>query len=152
MGVIGSVCIRGNLMTLFFPDLEAKYRREERAKIRAAMSEWYARQQDALRKGEPFDEPLPLVDDEDGDVNRSRYWAQLGRNLMTLFLPDLEAKYRKDERAKQEAKRRTERTAERTANRAWYARLQEAERKGEPFDEPPPWVDDEEGGDAGDGR
>ena len=55
-------------MTLFFPDLEAKYRREERAKVRAAMKEWYARYQDALRRGEPFDEPPPLLADEDGDA------------------------------------------------------------------------------------
>ena len=130
-------------MTLFFPDLEAKYRREERAKVRAAMNAWYARQQDALRKGEPFDEPLPLLDDEDGDVNARGYWARLGRNLMTLFFPDLEAKYKREGRAEERARLRA-------LNRAWYARLQEAERKGEPFDEPPPWVDDEDG--DGDGR
>ena len=66
-------------MTLFFPDLEAKYRREERAvqqakqrAERAAIREWYARQQNALRRGEPFDEPPPLMDDEDEDVNGSR--------------------------------------------------------------------------------
>ncbi len=59
-------------MTLFFPDLEAKHRREERAKLCAANRAWYARQQNALRKGEPFDEPPPLVDDEDGNVNGSR--------------------------------------------------------------------------------
>ena len=70
-------------MTLFFPDLEAKYRRDERAKQEtkrraerraenAAIMEWYARQQNALRRGEPFDEPPPLLDDEDEDVNRRR--------------------------------------------------------------------------------
>lgn len=68
-----------------------------------------------------------------------------GRHMMTLFWPDLEAKYRKDERAKQEAKRRVERAAERAANNAWYTRQQDAKRKGEPFDEPPPWIDDEDG-------
>ena len=143
-------------MTLFFPDLEAKYKREaraeERAKVRAAMMAWYARQQDALRKGEPFDEPLPLMDDEDRDVNDIGYWARLGRNLMTLFFPDLEAKYRRDERAKQEAKRLVERLADRVANDAWYSRQQDALRRGEPFDEPPPWVDDEDVGDAGANR
>ena len=57
-------------MTLFWPDLEAKHRREERAKLREANRAWYARQQEAMRKGEPFDEPPPpLVDDDDGDVN-----------------------------------------------------------------------------------
>ena len=64
--------------------------------------------------------------------------VDVGRYLMTLFLPNLEAKYRREERAVQEAKRR----AEREANSAWYARMQEAKRKGEPFDEPPPWVND----------
>ena len=58
-------------MTLFFPDLEAKYRREaraeERAKQLAVNSAWYARLQEALRKGEPFDEPPPWEDDEDVD-------------------------------------------------------------------------------------
>ena len=54
-------------MTLFWPDLEAKYRREERAKVRAENSAWYARLQEALRKGEPFDEPPPWEDDEDVD-------------------------------------------------------------------------------------
>ena len=61
---------------------------------------------------------------------------------MTLFWPDLEAKYRREERALQEAKRRAERAADRAANNAWYARQQEAKRKGETFDEPPPWMDD----------
>ena len=65
-----------------------------------------------------------------------------GRHLMTLFWPDLEAKYRREERALQEAKRRAERAADRAANNAWYARQQEAKRKGETFDEPPPWMDD----------
>lgn len=125
-------------MTLFFPDLEAKYRREERAKMRVAMNAWYARQQDALRRGEPFDEPLPLLDDEDGDVNARGYWARLGRNLMTLFFPDLEAKYKREGRAE-------ERAEQRVAIRAWYARQQEAERKCEPFDEPPPLLNDEDG-------
>ncbi len=55
-------------MTLFFPDLEAKYRREERAKVRVAMNEWYARYQDALRRGELFDELPPLLSDEDGNA------------------------------------------------------------------------------------
>ena len=59
-------------MTLFFPDLGAKYRREaraeERVKVRAAMKDWYARYQDALRRGEPFDELPPLLADEDGDA------------------------------------------------------------------------------------
>ena len=64
---------------------------------------------------------------------------------MTLFFPDLEAKYKREARAEERAKLCA-------ANSAWYARLQEAERKGEPFDEPPPWVDDEEGGDDGDER
>ena len=63
-------------MTLFFPDLEAKYRREARAEAQAeqrvAIRAWYARQQDALRKGEPFDEPPPLLDDADEDVNTRR--------------------------------------------------------------------------------
>ena len=66
-------------MTLFFPDLEAKYRQEERAvqqakqrAERAAIREWYARQQNALRRGEPFDEPPPLADDDDMDVNGRR--------------------------------------------------------------------------------
>lgn len=53
-------------MTLFFPDLEAKYKREARAALSAAIREWYARQQVALSRGEPFDEPPPL-DDEDGN-------------------------------------------------------------------------------------
>lgn len=143
-------------MTLFFPDLEAKYKREaraeERARVRALNSAWYARLQEAERKGEPFDEPLPLIDDEDEDVNDRGYWARLGRNLMTLFFPDLEAKYRRDERAKQEAKRLVERLADRAANDAWYSRQQDALRRGEPFDEPPPWVDDEDGRDVGDNR
>ena len=66
-------------MTLFFPDLEEKYRREERAvqqakqrAERAAIREWYARQQNALRKGEPFNEPPPLMDDADEDLNGRR--------------------------------------------------------------------------------
>ncbi len=66
-------------MTLFFPDLEAKYRKDERAKQEAerraenaAIMEWYARQQNALRRGEPFDEPPPLLTDEDRDVNGRR--------------------------------------------------------------------------------
>lgn len=63
-------------MTLFFPDLEAKYKRErraeERAELRAANKAWYARQQEAKRKGEPFDEPPPLLDDADRDVNGRR--------------------------------------------------------------------------------
>ena len=71
-----------------------------------------------------------------------------GMHLMTLFFPDLEAKYRRDERAKQEAKRLAERRAERAANRAWYSRQQDALRRGEPFDEPPPWVNDEDVGDV----
>ena len=131
-------------MTLFFPDLEAKYRREERAKMRVAMNAWYVRQQDALRKGEPFDEPLPLIDDEDEDVNDRGYWARLGRNLMTLFFPDLEAKYKREGRAE-------ERAEQRVAIRAWYARQQEAKKKGEPFDDPPPLLNDEDG-DAGANR
>ena len=69
---IGAVDAGRYLMTLFFPDLEAKHRREERAKLRAANRAWYARMQDALRKGEPFDEPPPLVDDADEDVNGRR--------------------------------------------------------------------------------
>ena len=128
-------------MTLFFPDLEAKYRREERAKMRVAMNAWYARQQDALRKGEPFDEPLPLIDDEDEDVNDRGYWARLGRNLMTLFFPDLEAKYKREGCAEGRAEERAE---QRVAMRAWYARQQEAKKKGEPFDEPPPLLNDED--------
>lgn len=67
-----------------------------------------------------------------------------GRHLMTLFWPDLEAKYRKDERAKQEAKRLAERRADRAAYNAWYVRQQDALRRGEPFNEPPPWMDDED--------
>ena len=59
-------------MTLFFPDLEAKHRREERAKLRAANRAWYARMQESMRKGEPFDEPPPWEDDEDMDVNGRR--------------------------------------------------------------------------------
>ena len=59
-------------MTLFWPDLEAKHRREERAKLREANRAWHARQQEALRKGEPFDELPPLMDDEDGDGNGRR--------------------------------------------------------------------------------
>ena len=59
-------------MTLFFPDLEAKYRREERAKVRVAMNEWYARYHDALRRGEPFDEPPPLLADEDVDAGNGQ--------------------------------------------------------------------------------
>ena len=59
-------------MTLFFPDLEAKYRREERAKARTANRAWYARYQEAMRKGEPFNEPPPWEDDEDMDVNGRR--------------------------------------------------------------------------------
>lgn len=66
-----------------------------------------------------------------------------GRHMMTLFWPDLEAKYRKDERAKQEAKRRAERRAENAAIMEWYARQQNALRRGEPFDEPPPLMDDD---------
>ena len=73
---IGSVDAGRYLMTLFFPDLEAKYRREGRAEAQAeqrvAIMEWYARQQNALRRGEPFDEPPPLMDDEDGNVNGRR--------------------------------------------------------------------------------
>ena len=73
---IGAVDAGRYLMTLFFPDLEAKYKREaraeERAELRAANRAWYARQQEAKRKGEPFDEPPPLVDDEDVDVNGRR--------------------------------------------------------------------------------
>ena len=73
---IGAVDTGRYLMTLFFPDLEAKYRREGRAEAQAeqrvAIMEWYARQQNALRRGEPFDEPPPLMDDEDGNVNGRR--------------------------------------------------------------------------------
>ena len=73
---IGTVDTGRHLMTLFWPDLEAKHRREaraeERAELRAANRAWYARQQEAKRKGEPFDEPPPLVDDEDVDVNGRR--------------------------------------------------------------------------------
>ncbi len=73
---IGAVDAGRYLMTLFFPDLEAKYRREGRAEAQAeqrvAIMEWYARQQNALRRGEPFDEPPPLMDDEDGNVNGRR--------------------------------------------------------------------------------
>ena len=73
---IGAVDAGRYLMTLFFPDLEAKYKREgraeERAELRVAMRAWYARQQEAKRKGEPFDEPPPLLNDEDGDVNGRR--------------------------------------------------------------------------------
>ena len=130
-------------MTLFFPDLEAKYRREERAKMRAVVKAWYARQQDALRRDEPFDEPPPWEDDEDEDDKDKRYRAQrkqrasFGRKLMTLFFPDLEAKYRREGREEERAKLYA-------ANRAWYARYQDALRRGEPFDEPPPWMDDED--------
>lgn len=69
---IGAVDAGRYLMTLFFPDLEAKHRRDERAKLREANRAWYARQQAALRRGEPFDEPPPLLNDEDGDVNGRR--------------------------------------------------------------------------------
>ena len=69
---IGTVDTGRHLMTLFWPDLEAKHRREERAKLRDANRAWYARQQEAMRKGEPFDEPPPLVDDDDRDVNGRR--------------------------------------------------------------------------------
>ena len=69
---IGAVDTGRHIMTLFWPDLEAKHRREERAKLREANRAWYARQQEAMRKGEPFDEPPPLVDDDDGDVNGRR--------------------------------------------------------------------------------
>ena len=57
-----------NPMTLFWPDLEAKYSREERAKVRAANRAWYARYKDALRRGDPFDELPPLLADEDVDA------------------------------------------------------------------------------------
>ena len=66
---------------------------------------------------------------------------------MTLFFPDLEAKYRREERAKIQAEMRVERAA----IRAWDARMQEAKRKGEPFNEPPPWMSEEDG-DADDGQ
>ena len=131
-------------MTLFFPDLEAKYRREERAKMRSVVKAWYARQQDAFRRNEPFDEPPPWEDDEDKDDKDKRYRAQgeqrasLGMKLMTLFFPDLEAKYKREGREEERAKLCA-------ANNAWYVRLQESKRKGEPFDEPPPWMDDEDG-------
>ncbi len=69
---IGTVDTGRHLMTLFWPDLEAKHRREERAKMRVAISAWYARLQEANRKGEPFDEPPPLLDDADEDVNGRR--------------------------------------------------------------------------------
>ena len=72
---IGSVDAGRYLMTLFFPDLEAKYKREARAEAQAeqrvAIRAWYARMQEARRKGEPFDELPPLMDD-DGDVNGRR--------------------------------------------------------------------------------
>ena len=45
-------------------------------------------------------------------------------------LADLEA-----ERAKVEA----ERASQAAASTEWLARMQEAQRKGEPFDEAPPW-------------
>ena len=69
---IGAVDTGRHLMTLFWPDLEAKYRKDERAKLRDANNAWYARLQEALRKGEPFDEPPPWMDDEDKDVNGRR--------------------------------------------------------------------------------
>ena len=73
---IGAVDAGRYLMTLFFPDLEAKYKREGRAEERAEQlavnSAWYARQQEAMRKGEPFDEPPPWANNGDGNVNGRR--------------------------------------------------------------------------------
>ena len=43
-----------------------KQRREEgRAELEAEIQAWYTRQQEALAKGEPFDEPPPGVDQEE---------------------------------------------------------------------------------------
>ena len=44
-------------------------------------------------------------------------------------------KARKEERAKHEE----ERASQAAASTEWLARMQEAQRKGEPFDEAPPW-------------
>ena len=44
-------------------EAEERGRAEMRAEIRAKMREWNARRLEAKAKGEPFDEPLPDLDE-----------------------------------------------------------------------------------------
>ena len=46
-------------------NVREKRREEGRAERDAEIQAWYKRQQEALAKGEPFDEPPPGVDQEE---------------------------------------------------------------------------------------
>ena len=69
---IGTVDTGRHLMTLFWPDMEAKYRKDERAKLLEANRAWYVRLQEAMSKGEPFNEPPPFMDEDGKNVNGRR--------------------------------------------------------------------------------
>ena len=60
--------------------------------------------------------------------------------MVFLNLPETrEERVRRDEREKIQREVEQRRIEERVMLSAWYARLKEAQAKGERFDEPPPW-------------
>ena len=130
-------------MTLLFPDAREKYRKHwlaegrelGKAEGRADIAEQHAeyagkRAVMAEMRAEKAEQLAKMAD------KRAARAEQISEHA---------------ERRAEQAERRADR-AERATNRAWYSRQQDALRRGESFDEPPPWVDDEDGGDAGDGQ
>ena len=60
--------------------------------------------------------------------------------MVFLNLPETrEERVRRDEREKIRREVEQRRIEERAMLSAWYARMKEAQAKGERFDEPPPW-------------